>query len=141
VPQRFFIEYPLWDAKLFAHTCQNVYFPTNEYSIATWIVVNVGLFYLFRDLDKRYLTQVGTTRQEAKAYVDLCTANALTCIQNLRLCLDATIDNVEGLALAASHSAVMCQTLLTHTAGFVRDGATQTIIGMEADSIRGSSSA
>ena len=100
VSQRFFIEYPLLTVKEFTDSCQNVYFPTREYSIAAWIVVNVGLFYLFRDLDKKYLPQAGIGREDRQTYVDLCSSNVLTCVQSLRLTLEASLDNVEGLALA-----------------------------------------
>ena len=101
-PQKFFMDYSLITIQEFKDVCQNVYFPTREYALVSWIEVNFGLFFLFRDLDKPALSLVGISRNEARAYSELCHINILNSINGLKLLMEATLDNVTVLALAVS---------------------------------------
>ncbi|KAF2166986.1 hypothetical protein M409DRAFT_23030 [Zasmidium cellare ATCC 36951] len=57
--QRFFADVPFVDEQEFVESCKSVYFATQPYSLWTWIIVNIGLLYLFLDLDNKHYAQVG----------------------------------------------------------------------------------
>ncbi|KAI9873714.1 MAG: hypothetical protein M1823_007856, partial [Watsoniomyces obsoletus] len=100
-PQRFFLEFPVLNLQRFTELCQKVYFPTEEYSIATWITVHCGLFYLFLHCDKNLPTELGTTTSEIEECRQRCASNADEAVQRLRLCTEPTLDTIEALVLAA----------------------------------------
>ena len=95
--QRWFIDYQLMDYTSFKAVCQSVYFPTEEYSIYTWIIVNGGLFYLLRDGDGDLHEKLGIDRTEIKANLRICKHNVDVSIHALRLCIDPSLEACQAL--------------------------------------------
>ncbi|KAK3354419.1 hypothetical protein B0H65DRAFT_437777 [Neurospora tetraspora] len=121
----------------FVDCCRRVYFATEDYSLATFIVVNAGLFYLFQEK----ATRVDEAHQAEKLleYRNLCRDNLETALMALPLFMPARKESIEALLLAASYaveasrftlawqlnsSAVMiCQTLGYHRLPATTSGA------------------
>lgn len=83
----------------FVDCCRRVYFATEDYSLATFIVVNAGLFYLFQEK--------ATRTDEAQAeklieYRNLCRDNLETALMALPLFMPARKESIEALLLAVS---------------------------------------
>lgn len=87
-------------AQTFTELCQKIYLSAEEYSVAVWIIVHCGLFYLFWHCRKDMYSQLGMDSGVVEAYVKKCASNAEGAIHRLRLCMDPTVDNAEALILA-----------------------------------------
>ena len=84
----------------FQGLCQNIYFPAEDYSIAVWIIVHCGLFYLFVHCEKDDYAQLGLTSEEVDGVRKQCATNADSATQRLRLCTDPSMETTEALMLA-----------------------------------------
>ena len=82
--------------------CQNIYFPTEPYTIATFITVHTALYYLFRDLPLSDMEELNMDRSEVKSMVDICVKNAEVACRNLRLVMDPTYENLQALMMGVS---------------------------------------
>lgn len=80
-----------------------MYFATEEYSDATFIVVNGGLFYIFSEYS--YTVKDEETRDNYRKYLKLCHANLETALANLSLLMPARMESIEALTLGVSSSA------------------------------------
>lgn len=99
---RFFAECPLEDAHSFADLCQKIYFPADDYSLASWVIVNCGLFYLFRDSDQSQRKAMELDTTQINQYSTLCDSNITAAVQRMRLLIEPTVENMEALVLAGS---------------------------------------
>lgn len=81
----------------FVQKCREVYFATEDYTDATFIIVNGGLFHIF--LDYSYSTKSKSTRSEYQTYLQLCQNNLETALANLNLLMPATEESIEALTL------------------------------------------
>ncbi|KAH8171199.1 fungal specific transcription factor domain-containing protein [Sarocladium implicatum] len=82
--------------------CRDVYFAIEEYTVASFIIANAGLYYLFNE---KALTQQDPAR--TAVYVEnrtLCGDNLATVLGNLNAYMPASLDNVEALLLGASYA-------------------------------------
>ena len=77
-----------------------MYFATEEYSDATFIVVNGGLFYVFSEYS--YTVKDDETRENYRKYLKLCHVNLETALANLSLLMPARMESVEALTLGVS---------------------------------------
>lgn len=100
--QRWFVDYQVMDFEAFKTLCQSVYFPTQEYSIFTWILVNGGLFFLFRDGDGDLHEKLGVERAEVQSNLRICKTNVDTAVHALPLCIDPSLEACQSIILAAS---------------------------------------
>ncbi|KAL4886193.1 hypothetical protein BJY04DRAFT_99373 [Aspergillus karnatakaensis] len=82
--------------------CREIYFATEDYSDATFITVNGGLYQLF--VAASFMTQDRAVRQEYQGYVDMCKNNLETTLANLHLLMPANFESIEALTLGASHA-------------------------------------
>ncbi|KAL2811234.1 hypothetical protein BJX63DRAFT_422478 [Aspergillus granulosus] len=82
--------------------CREVYFATEDYSDATFIVANGGLYQLF--LAASFMTEDRALREEYQRYVDMCKENLDKTLANLHLLMPATPESIEALAMGASHA-------------------------------------
>lgn len=99
---RFFYETPTIDVQYLTDLCQKIYFPTDEYTIATFITVHVSLFYLFRQLPKATAQELGFTASGVRELAATCSKNAETAMRNLRMYTEANYENIEALLFAVS---------------------------------------
>lgn len=86
----------------FSGLCKSVYFATEDFSDATFAIVNAGLYNLFAEQSTLATDQ--TLRDQYGAYTRICQANLETCIANLPLFLSAKIENVQALFLGVSNA-------------------------------------
>ncbi|GLA37130.1 hypothetical protein AnigIFM63309_003697 [Aspergillus niger] len=85
--------------------CRQVYFSTEDYSDATFIVVNGALLYLISDVVA--ITKDSQTREEYDKYLNICLVNLETALGNLSLLMPANDENIEALALGAVYAIEM----------------------------------
>lgn len=82
----------------FIESCRKVYFATEDYSIAVFIIVNAGLYYLFQEKS----VTGESIREEYLKYHYLCRDNLETALANLQLLLPPKREMIEALLLGAS---------------------------------------
>ncbi|KAF3759989.1 hypothetical protein M406DRAFT_95615 [Cryphonectria parasitica EP155] len=86
----------------FAEACRRVYFALEDFSHATFIIVNAGLYYLFQEKSVTAATDAAV--REYTGYYELCRANLETGLAHLRFFLGATMETIEALLLGASYA-------------------------------------
>ncbi|KAL4786954.1 hypothetical protein BJX76DRAFT_364450 [Aspergillus varians] len=85
-----------------ADKCRDVYFATEDYSDATFIVANGGLYQIF--VAASFMTDDRALREEYQGYVDICRYNLDTTLANLHLLMPATTESIEALTMGAAHA-------------------------------------
>jgi hypothetical protein len=89
----------------FAEACRRVYFALEDFSHANFIIVNMGLYYLFQE---KAVVAAGVGDSAAAerytGYYRLCRDNVETGLANLRFFLGASMENIEALLLGASYA-------------------------------------
>lgn len=100
--QRFFIDFPFLDEHEFGELCQKVYFAINNYSLASWATVNIGLYYLLFSLGSHHYTQIGMTASDIETNLLLLSENLQAVLQSWRLCQDPSMESCQALALLVS---------------------------------------
>ncbi|PYI22849.1 fungal-specific transcription factor domain protein [Aspergillus violaceofuscus CBS 115571] len=124
--------------------CREVYFATDEFSDAAFIIVHGGLYYVISDCISS--VEDPKTRDEYQRHLRLCQANIETALANLSICMPARAEYIEALALGAlyaiemskpsfaltltSTAARLCQTLGYHRASSTNPGS-DTFIGRQ----------
>lgn len=86
----------------FAEACRRVYFALDEFSQATFIIVNAGLYYLFQE--KSVTAESDAAVREYTGYYELCRDNLETGLANLKFFLGASMETIEALLLGASYA-------------------------------------
>lgn len=86
----------------FAEACRRVYFALEDFSQATFIIVNAGLYYLFQE--KSVTAESPAAVREYTGYYQLCRANLETGLANLKFFLGASMETIEALLLGASYA-------------------------------------
>lgn len=85
----------------FAEACRQVYFALEDFSQATFIIVNAGLYYLFQE--KAVTAETDAAVHEYTSYYELCRGNVETGLANLNLFMAASMENIEALLLGVRH--------------------------------------
>ncbi|KAK6514978.1 hypothetical protein TWF506_007336 [Arthrobotrys conoides] len=127
-PMTFLMSLTFVTVEDFVDSCRQLYFPTEDYNIATFITVNTGLYYLFQD--NTCSATEDFSEEECLKYQMMSRDNLETALANLPLLLPARKDMVEALVLSATYAveisklslawqlnsaaAMMCQTLGWH---------------------------
>ncbi|KAH6894642.1 hypothetical protein B0T10DRAFT_258238 [Thelonectria olida] len=125
-PMAFITSCSFITVEYFIESCRNVYFATEDYNIAVFIIVNAGLYYLFQDKAIADTSQNG----DFLKYHHLCRDNLETALSNWPLLQHSNKEMVEALLLGATYAieiskftlgyqlnsaaAAMCQTLGWH---------------------------
>lgn len=107
-PTFFTILCTLVGIKDFSDLCRTVYFPTEDFSDATFAVVNTMLYNLF--VEQHSLAKEAAVREEYNSYVAICKANLETTLANLPLFLSPKVENVQALLLGVSLPYLMIPT-------------------------------
>ncbi|KAI8243177.1 hypothetical protein K4K57_009880 [Colletotrichum sp. SAR 10_99] len=97
--QRFFVDCSVVDEQEFTSFCQRVYFAVNDYSLLSWIIVNIGLFYMFLNLKQPFHSQIGVSYANIHEYSQQLKDNIEAAMQSLRLCNDPSMEACQALAL------------------------------------------
>ena len=101
-PQRLLIDFPFLDIDSVVTRCQQLYFPTENYTIATFITVNCYLLNLLRDVSPEVSEKNGLQRQDLLQYSDLCVTNVTTAAKCWGIGMEASLDNMQALLLTVS---------------------------------------
>ncbi|EGU73781.1 hypothetical protein FOXB_15689 [Fusarium oxysporum f. sp. conglutinans Fo5176] len=94
----------------FTELCLKVYFTYGNFSQADFIIVNVGLYYIF--LECSFINSDDATRNEYRTHARLCQCNLETALSNLSLILPRTYEVVEALLLGAMYASEVSRTSL-----------------------------
>ncbi|OAA35162.1 fungal specific transcription factor domain protein [Metarhizium rileyi] len=86
----------------FTGLCRRVYFATEEFSDATFIIVNAMLYNLF--MEQNSLATDPTARDEYHLYMRQSQANLETALANTHLFLATRVENVQALLLGALYA-------------------------------------
>lgn len=89
----------------FTEQCKKVYFATENFSQATFVSVNAGLYYIFQE-KTAVAVQTGDSAAAAtyREHCDLCRDNLETALANLGLLMPPRKETVEALIMAASYA-------------------------------------
>ncbi|PYH45753.1 putative C6 transcription factor [Aspergillus saccharolyticus JOP 1030-1] len=85
--------------------CREVYFATEEFSDAAFIVVHGGLYYVIGDCIPSIADP--KTRNEYQRYLRLCQTNIETALAHLSICMPARPEYIEALAIGALYAIEM----------------------------------
>ncbi|CRG89986.1 Thiamine repressible genes regulatory protein thi1 [Talaromyces islandicus] len=96
--QDFFLNMPVINETEFAEYCQQVYFAIRRYSLTTWAIVNVGLFYLFVGLKEHHYDRIGVTASDIDSYIQILNANIDSTINSFRLCLTPSVEACQAMS-------------------------------------------
>ncbi|RFN46691.1 hypothetical protein FIE12Z_9067 [Fusarium flagelliforme] len=95
----------------FSNLCRMVYFPTEDFTDATFIIVNVGLYYLF--LEQHALTiDNKALKDEFSSHLHTSRVNLETGLANMSLFMSIKIETVQALLMGTLYA--------IDTAGFHR---------------------
>ncbi|KAK2593570.1 hypothetical protein QQS21_008745 [Conoideocrella luteorostrata] len=86
----------------FTALCRKVYFATEEFSDATFIIVNAMLYNLF--MEQNSLATDPTARDEYHTYMQQSQVNLETALANTHLFLATRVENVQALLLGALYA-------------------------------------
>lgn len=105
--------------------CQDLFFPAEPCTIATFITAHTTLYYLFRDLPLKDMEALNLTRSEVTSLVDMCVKNSQTAFSNLRLVMDPTYENIQALMIGVSiclSNSILGIQLTESLSGYLRSG-------------------
>ncbi|GJN81732.1 hypothetical protein PLIIFM63780_005267 [Purpureocillium lilacinum] len=86
----------------FSSLCRMVYFATEDFSDATFVIVNAMLYNLF--MEQHSLATEPVARDEYHSYMQMCRANLETSLANTPLFLSSKVENVQALLLGALYA-------------------------------------
>jgi hypothetical protein len=95
---------PFIQLERLSEKCREVYFATEDYSDAAFIVANGGLYQVF--VAASFMTQDRALREEYQGYADICKHNLNTTLANLHLLMPANIDSIEALTMGVRRGPV-----------------------------------
>lgn len=105
-PPSFLLGYfPFLTVERVIEKCRDVYFPTEDYTDATFIIVNGALLYIF--LEDICMSGERSTQDAYKKYAGLCRTNLQTTLAHLNLIMPLRMDSIEALTIAASPDTLM----------------------------------
>jgi len=102
-PYQVFYEYPLLDVERLSDLCRKIYFPTDDYTIATFITVHVAMYFLCNQMPKDTAKDLNFSSDELQQLADTCAHNAETAMRSMRLFMEASFETIEALLLAVRH--------------------------------------
>ncbi|KAJ9615532.1 hypothetical protein H2200_001607 [Cladophialophora chaetospira] len=114
-PLKYLSDVPNLTPEYLTSLCQRVYFPTEEFTIATFITVHVYLLNIFKELSQSELRDLTLEVNERDRVVAICLKNAKVAIRNLRMYMQPTFENIEALVNAATLAMDLSQSSLAWT--------------------------
>jgi len=104
----------------FSSLCRMVYFATEDFSDATFVIVNAMLYNLF--MEQHSLATEPVARDEYHSYMQMCRANLETSLANTPLFLSSKVENVQALLLGVRLACRRpCRDRFRHPSCRVRD--------------------
>lgn len=90
----------------FIEKCREVYFCTDDYSDATFISANFGLYNGFIEL--AYVEKDPAIRDEYQHYIRMCRYNLEAALANLNILMPVTHESVVALCIGVSNTTSIC---------------------------------
>lgn len=112
VDQRLFSDFGFLDVQGFTEMCRDVFFATVPHSMATWCIVNVGLFYLFTDLKLELYDQVSLDEQQVDSITEILAKNTQLAVESFRMCSEPSLVTCQALALLVSPGSTLSPLIL-----------------------------
>ena len=94
----------------FTEYCRKVYFAIDEFSAATFIIANGGLYYLFNG--KAINEGNPAVKEVYLRYRTMCGNNLATALGNMNFFVPATMEYVEALLLGVSFTMTVCASMI-----------------------------
>ncbi|KAF4441557.1 hypothetical protein F53441_12006 [Fusarium austroafricanum] len=92
----------------FSNLCRMVYFPTDDFTDSTFIIVNVGLYYLF--LEQHTLTTNNKPlKDEFASHLHTSRVNLETALANMSLFLSVKVETVQALLMGTLYAIDVCR--------------------------------
>ncbi|KAM0338765.1 hypothetical protein ACHAPU_011188 [Fusarium lateritium] len=91
----------------FSNLCRMVYFPTDDFTDSTFVIVNVGLYYLF--LEQHSLTMDRALKDEFASHLHTSRVNLETGLANMSLFMSVKIETVQSLIMGTLYSIDVCR--------------------------------
>ncbi|UZP38008.1 hypothetical protein NXS19_005824 [Fusarium pseudograminearum] len=92
----------------FSNLCRMVYFPTEDFTDATFIIVNAGLYYLF--LEQHSLTTDNKAlKEEFASHLHTSRVNLETGLANMSLFMSVKVETVQALLLGTLYAIDVCR--------------------------------
>lgn len=89
----------------FTDQCRRVYFATEEFTKATFVIVNVGLYFIFQGkIIEASKSGDGNRAANIRNYCNMCQQNIKATLQSLNLLVPPRKENVIALVLGASYA-------------------------------------
>ena len=84
----------------FIECCHKVYFAVEDFTVATFIIANSVLYYLFDE--KTLIEENMGVKAQYRAYRTSCKNNLATALGNLNIFISAKQENIEALLLGVN---------------------------------------
>ncbi|KIW15211.1 hypothetical protein PV08_05256 [Exophiala spinifera] len=113
VPLTFTLICAYGNVDYFTDQCRSVYFATDTFSQATFVIVNAGLYFILQE--KMMLARHsdnGDSISSYQAHLNICRDNLETVLAHLNLLLPAQRENVIALVMGASYAIEISKPLL-----------------------------
>lgn len=88
------------DADRLSDMCRKIYFPTDDYTIATFITVHVSLYFICDQMPEDTASELNVTSDELQQMASTCASNAETAMRSMRMTMEASFETIEALLLA-----------------------------------------
>ncbi|KAJ5665190.1 uncharacterized protein N7477_007638 [Penicillium maclennaniae] len=92
---------PFFTVEYFIQECRAVYFCTDDYSDATFITANAGLYNVFVELG--FFEKDPVQKEKYQHYLRLCKFNLEAALANLNILMPANFDSIVALTVGAMH--------------------------------------
>jgi hypothetical protein len=105
VPLTFTLICALDSVNYFTEQCRNIYFATDTFSQAAFVIANAGLYFIFQEkmvLARHAGDEAATSSHQA--HINICRDNLETVLAHLNLLLPAQKENVMALVMGASYA-------------------------------------
>ncbi|KAH7236370.1 hypothetical protein BKA59DRAFT_496605 [Fusarium tricinctum] len=91
----------------FSNLCRMVYFPTEDFADSTFIIVNVGLYYLF--LEQHTLATDKVLKDEFASHLHTSRTNLETGLANMSLFMSVKVETVQALIMGTLYAIDVCR--------------------------------
>ncbi|CAJ0544667.1 Ff.00g037310.m01.CDS01 [Fusarium sp. VM40] len=91
----------------FSNLCRMVYFPTEDFADSIFIIVNVGLYYLF--LEQQTLATDKALKDEFASHLHTSRINLETGLANMSLFMSVKVETVQALIMGTLYAIDVCR--------------------------------
>jgi hypothetical protein len=93
-------DFPFINNEILTSLCQKLYFPTEDYTLTTFILANACLFYLMRDMGRMPVQEQGLAKTDLLHCAEISSANVYAATRRWQLSMDGSYENILALTMA-----------------------------------------